>query len=435
MPGIAKLAATAIVLTAALSPPAPLLASTTAQEDPAPILADQSVSIDYGNALTFYVKVSASAPLTEAWLNIQFDGQAQPFSEQVPVQAGPSIETSVAVAVPDLGLPPVTQLTYYWDFTDANGRAYQTVSEEARYEDTNVPWEWFELTSGQVVVHTTSPESASGQAALEIASSSITRISQMLGTQPDETIHIYVYPELAQLVSSLQLHGLAVDDWVAAYSLPAQRVAFVAASENADGIASLRRDVPHELAHILINLAASEHAGSVPGWFNEGVALVSSPEPEPALTSTLYAALENGERLPTLESLCVASFGSLPAGEAALAYAKSEQAVQYIQDQFGVSHIGLLMSAYADGLSCEGATQQVLGLSLTELDDRLLRELNASAPSSINQNVTLTPWLIVWAVSLGLVALFIAPQSEQISLRGSSRDDNSPGMDYQRDAS
>jgi len=435
MPGITKLAAIAIILTAALCPPAPLYASTTAQDDPTPILADQSVSIDYGNALTFYIKVSATAPLTEARLNIQFDGQTQPYSEQVPVQAGPSIETSVAVAVSDLALPPVAQITYYWDFTDINGRAYQTVREAALYEDTNVPWKWFELTEGQVVVHTTSPESTSGQSALEIASSSITRISQMLGTPPNETIHLYVYPELTQLVSSLQLHGLAVDDWVAAYALPAQHVAFVAASENADGIASLRRDVPHEIAHILINRAASDHAASVPGWFNEGVALVSSPEPEPALTSALYAALENGEGLPPLESLCVASFSSLPAGEAALAYAKSEQAVRYIIEQYGISHIGLLMGAYADGLSCEGATQQVLGLSLGELDDRLLRELNESAPSSINQNVSLTPWLIVWAASLVLVALFIAPQSEQITSRGGSRGDHPSGTGYQRDAS
>ena len=69
MPGLSKLAAIVIVLTIAVWPPAPLHASTTAQEEPAPILAGQSVSIDYGNSLTFHVIVTATAPLTEAYLH------------------------------------------------------------------------------------------------------------------------------------------------------------------------------------------------------------------------------------------------------------------------------------------------------------------------------------------------------------------------------
>jgi hypothetical protein len=434
MPGLSKLAASAFVLAIAFCPPAPLHASTTAQDDPAPILADQSVSIDYGSSLTFHILVSAAVPLTEARLTIQYSEQMQPYSEQVPVQAGTSIETSVVVSVLNLGLPPVARLAYYWDFTDSNGRAYRTVTQEALYQDTDVPWEWAELTNGQVVVHAVSPESATAQAALEIATSSMTSVSQMLGIQTDETIHLYVYPELAQLVSSLQLHGLNVDDWVAAYAIPDQRVAFVAASANADGIASLRRDVPHEIAHLLIHLAAPDREAHVPGWFNEGVALVSSPEPEPALANSLYAALEDGEALPSLESLCVAGFGSLPAHEAALAYAKSELAVRYILDRYGASHVGLLMGAYADGLSCEGAVQQVLGLSLTELDDLLLRELSESAPPPVEQNISLTPWLIVWVISLILVTLFIAPQPDGLSRHG-SRDGDSSGYEYQGDVS
>jgi hypothetical protein len=432
MPGFSKLAAaTVILLTIAFCPPAPLHASTTAQDDPAPILADQSVSIDYGNSLTFHIMVTASAPLTSARLTIQYDEQAQPYSEPVPVQAGPSIETSVAVPVLDLGLPPVAQVMYYWDFADANDRTYRTLTQAVFYEDTSVPWKWATLTSDQVVVHTVSPESPNAQAAVEIATSSITRISQMLGTQTDEEIHLYIYPELSQLVSSLQLHELHVDDWVAAYAIPDQRVAFVAASADPDGLASLRRDVPHEIAHILIHLAMPDRSVTVPGWFNEGVALVSSPEPDPALANSLFAALENGETLPSLESLCVAGYGSLPAQEAALAYAKSERTVRYILDQNGTSHIGLLMSAYADGLSCDGAVQQVLGLSLAELDDLVLRELNESAPRPLDQNVSLAPWLIVWVVSLGLVALFIAPQFEKPARQDSSRDD-SPGIEHQR---
>lgn len=417
MPGTRRVAAGGlpallVSLSLALAP----AAGVSAQE-PEALQTQQSVSIIYGDSLTFNIQASAEVPLTGARLTVQVAHREEVYSEAVPLTPGIFVELSHTIPVTALDLPPFAEFTYYWDFQDENGGQYRTDPETLRYEDTGVPWEWVVASRGNVFVHTDGQDETVSRVALEVAIAALTDVSQVTGPPVEDDIHIYVYPELAQLAGSLRLHGRQVQDWVAAYVIPEQRVILVSAASGPELTASLQQDIPHEIAHLAVYLAAGEHASGVPGWFNEGLAITSSAEPDPTLRGVLEEAIREQEPVPSLESLCVASFSHLSPREATLAYAKSESVMRYLISRYGLSQVRALMSGYVDGLSCEGAVQRALGVSLADLEQQWEAELLHDISRSRRDDISLTPWLIVWVISLVLASLFIAPQPSRSGVR------------------
>jgi hypothetical protein len=375
---------------------------------------EQAVSATYGVSLTFRAHAISQTPLNGARLTIQIANRDSLYSEAVPLTGGTEISVLHAISPGDIRLPPFALLTYYWDLQDENGQQYRSEPQIMRYEDTSVPWEWAVDKQGNIVVHSDGRDPEISRAALDIAGNALRDATRLVGTAVEEEIHVYVYPELVQMASSLRLHQLEVQDWVAAYALPEQRVVMVTAAPGPEVLVNLQRDLPHEITHIVVALAAGEHTDSVPGWFNEGLALMSAAEPDPTLYSTLEAAMSNGGRsLLSLETLCAPNFSSLPPRQAALAYAQSESTMRYISDRYGTSQVRALTSAYANGLSCEAGVEQALGLSLDELQKQWQSNLARTASRSPQKEGGLLPWLIVWAVSAGLALLFVAPQPYQ----------------------
>ncbi len=164
------------------------------------------------------------------------------------------------------------------------------------------------------------------------------------------------------------------------------------------------------------------------------------PEPDPSLQRVLDEAVSDGVLL-SLETLCASNFSSLPPHDATLAYAQSESAVRYITNRYGMSQIRALVTAYADGLSCSGAVERVLGISLTTLETQWHGELARSVASTPRQEVSLAPWIVAWVVSVVLALLFISPQPHspeeesaydtRVAL--SSISDKSPGTRLDKD--
>jgi hypothetical protein len=189
--------------------------------------------------------------------------------------------------------------------------------------------------------------------------------------------------------------------------VPDQLVAMISAAPGAELRPSLERDLPHELMHLAV--AAAAGTGSVPAWFNEGLAVMSEAEPDPALASTLDTAARDGALIP-LDQLCVPNFSGLSPRDAALAYAESASVMRYVQNRYGSSQIRALAAGFAGGLDCDGAVQRGLGLSLTALEGQWHNDLLRVAADSPRDNSSLLPWVAVWIVSLGLALLFIAPQ-------------------------
>jgi hypothetical protein len=245
-------------------------------------------------------------------------------------------------------------LTYFWEFTDSSAQQYRGAPVTIQYEDNRVPWQWMPAVRDSIVVHMNGEDQTVAEAAQDITGAAVMQAGATLGYPLDSEIQVYVYPELASLANSLRAHGLRVRDWVAAYAIPDQGAILVAATPGPELLVMLRRDIPHEVMHLAVYEAARGNHERVPAWFNEGLALTSSLEPDATLDETLYRAIQTGV-LPSIETLCPATLEGLSPHDAALAYAESASLVRYISERYGTSQIAAIMAGYADGLSCSGA--------------------------------------------------------------------------------
>lgn len=365
--------------------------------------------VTYGEAISFNLRASAPVPLVRGALVVRGEHLADPYRVEVPFAPGQRVELSHSVPVADLRLPAFARLQVQWVFQDEAGSPYATAPVALSYADNTVPWAWAVQTQGGVTVYTDGASPDVANAALSTAVTAAAQTRRVLGVASVAEIHVFVYPELSQLVQALRLHGENVQDWVAAYAIPAYRVALVAASPGPEGIASLRRDIPHEVTHLVLAEAAGPEAARIPGWFAEGLALLGAPEADPTLSRVLHEAADRGTLLP-LEALCAPRFTGLAADDTALAYAQSESVMRYIDHRFGAAYTQRLLAAYADGMDCQAGVQRALGISLAQLESQWHNDLLSQAARTPQNNLSAVPWLIVWFVSLGLALLFVAPQ-------------------------
>ncbi len=398
-----------------------ILARPVAAQQIALTSAEMSVAFTYGNSVVFEVKASAESMLTSARLTVQIDSRDSLYSEVVPITHGTTVEIAHTVVVSNLDLPPFAGVSYYWDFQDGAGQQYRTDTQHFRYEDTSVPWTWTIVSQGNILVYTDGQDETVSRAALDVARSAVTQTEQMLGVSFQDQLHIYVYPDLAAMASCLRLHHLRVQDWVAAYAIPDQNVVLISATSGPDLLVNLRRDLPHEITHVVVENAAGPGRENLPGWFTEGLALTMSAEPDATLATVLEDAARREAFLP-IETLCVQSYGGFVPQEAALAYAQSGGLVRYIIDRYGASQVRALLAAYSEGLSCDGAVRQALGISLTELHGQWHNDLLGDVARAPHQDTSLAPWVAAWFVSMGLALLFIAPQPSVDTSRTLSED-------------
>jgi hypothetical protein len=377
---------------------------------------EQSESALFGESISLTLKVDSPTVITGAQLVLQA-ADRDPIIQNVPITPGTTVSASYRLDVNAAHIPPFASITYRWQLSDETGGQINSDPRTFRYEDNRVPWEWQTVVQDNVVVHTSGHDALVSQAALDTTIEAQARINQTLQAPLPPEIHVYVYPELAQLASALRLHERTVQDWVAAYTLPDQSVILVAASPGPEMVPGLQRDIPHELTHLLVYASVGPQGiGNVPGWFNEGLALMSAYEPDPSLAATLDEVAREGVLL-SMETLCVSDFTDLPPRDAALAYAQSLSLTRYISDRYGDSQIRAMMAAYANGASCSAGTQVALGISLSTLESQWHASLLGDLSRSGAKQTSLAPWLIVWAISFCLALLFIAPQPSHPSVQ------------------
>jgi hypothetical protein len=133
------------------------------------------------------------------------------------------------------------------------------------------------------------------------------------------------------------------------------------------------------------------------------LAVFSHQVPDPDEELVLDSAAQSGQLL-SLASLC----HSLPYHDdrARLAYAQSASIVRFIQENYGRSTIGRLVTAYADDLSCERGVRRTLGISLSSLESQWRKSLGTNPQNAILLRQAM-PWLLLVLVSIPLLILVL----------------------------
>jgi hypothetical protein len=193
--------------------------------------------------------------------------------------------------------------------------------------------------------------------------------------------------------------------WVAGHADPDLGVIMVSLPPGPEQILEIKRQIPHELVHILLFEKLGSRYSAMPRWLNEGLATVAELFPNPDYQLLLEKAYEREGLIPILD-LC-SSF-PIDAANFQLSYAESYAFTWYLLQTYGNDKIEGLIQAYANGQACDQGIHTVYGESLTNLEAawRLAR---------FNENLFFNTWIeslpliivfgFVFLVPIGLIIL------------------------------
>ena len=267
---------------------------------------------------------------------------------------------------------------------DGQKRSSDTYS--FHYEDNRFSWSSLEDRSFQV--YWNSDDFQLGQMILNTANSALQSVRTYLPTYPEEAIRIFAYQDAADLNSAL--HG-DYSAWLAGHAIAEQRLVLISTPPGPGLQLELERQIPHEIAHILIHEVSGGQDEHLPLWLTEGIATLSEMYPQTDYQRMLNAAAEDSSLLP-MASLCSA----FPPGskELLLAYAQSGSFVNFLYKKYGSSGLVELINTYQDGVSCENGMLGATGSSLSQLE-ALWQQQVLGVDAGILMLRNLAPYLVL----------------------------------------
>ncbi|MCA9998908.1 MAG: hypothetical protein KDE56_24265, partial [Anaerolineales bacterium] len=127
----------------------------------------------------------------------------------------------------------------------------------------------------------------------------------------------------------------------------------------------------------------------------------------PNYQSVLETAVDNHTTIPLLE-LCQSFPGD--EAEAVLAYAQSASFVAYLQSRYGNQAVGQIILAHRDGADCEAGVARALQISLRDLNEAWLADLEPPTPLAYFFDVS-GFWLLLLLAGFGITGLLILKPS------------------------
>jgi hypothetical protein len=355
----------------------------------------------FGQHITFHLQVtSASSVITEVNLFFRVQGQSDVVAVPLPIEPGQTVALDYAYSLVGQNVAPFASLTYWWEIYDLAGARARSEDKSLYYADNRYQWQFTEDESQNVHwgVYWVEGDIVFGRTALNVAIQALDEIQAELNTPVPGDIRIYVYPSEEDLTSALSLSGY---DWAGGQARPELNAILVGISNDLSAPGEMERLIPHELSHLLVYQAMGQRLGLVPPWLDEGLASLYELRPDPNRQELVQQALDQ-DQLFSLETLCA----PFPTDEEAarLAYAQSASVVSYLRDQYGNQVIQDLLTAYADGASCDVGVTRVLGKNLKGLETAWRAHLSQRGQAfvAVQQNIV---WVVLW----GLVTLLALP--------------------------
>lgn len=359
-----------------------------AQDGPA--FTELSVYYTFGEEITFSVRMAS--PLQSILLFFQVEGDA--ISRSFPVQADNDGIVTFQYLVAPGEIRPFSQINYWFEGISPTGERFESDHAGLIYADNRFFWQ--SLTTNELSISWYAGDPAFGGAAVESALTGLARIRSDLGMDFPEKMSIYIYANPTDFQSALLLGGVS---WVSGHAIPDLGVVLVAIPPGNDQVSEMSRQIPHELAHIILYRITGENYQFLPTWLVEGIASQAEAVTNPDYAQVLSRASQE-HTLLAMNSLC----GAFPsdASNAILAYAQSDSFVHFLLRTYGVDGLQFLIHSYTDGMGCEQGTVKALGLSITDLEIQWRQEVLGEKISGAAL-INLLPYMVI------MILILLAP--------------------------
>ena len=358
---------------------------------------ESKASHSFAQQVTFTLRATSDVDITQVYLFFHATGDERAESVSVAIEPSREISVNHVHQLRHSPLPPFATVNFWWQIEDAAGDSLTTERQQFQYTDNRFRWE--QVSTNGLTVHWIEGQGdpAFGQAALDIAQASVEAINTELRAPVPDSIDVYIYDAQHNLDAAMVLTGR---EWVSGQAHPELGVVVVAIPFGDGHTSRMMRYIPHEITHLLVYQAVKPaNYGYVPEWLDEGLATANERLPTPEYAVALEEARAQGQLLP-MEDLCVPF--SPNSHTAFLSYAQSGSVVQFVRQRYGAQGIRALLTAYADGASCEGGVQEALNISFSGLETAWQASLEPQASWRV-----LVKQIGIW-VGLWLLSLLVA---------------------------
>jgi hypothetical protein len=356
-------------------------------------------SYTFADQMIFTAATAGDAAITQATLFFHAGSQPPYSRPSDPFTPSTAVSLTVTIDLKETRLIPFSTVSYWWEVIDQAGQTARSETQTFLYVDNRFAWQDF--TSGPARVHWYEGDSGFGGAAANIAVEAIPGIQQQISVEPPSPLDVYLYASLDDLRSAVELAGR---EWLGGQARPELGVVLVAIPPGDSARLQMRRDIPHELTHLMSFVATTPNYDALPRWLDEGLATLNEGDPNSTQMLAVQNALTRNQLIP-LASLC----GAFPsdASAALLAYGQSRSLVQHIINEYGSAGIQALLAAYRDGATCDGGVERALSISLIELELkwRTALQANTSSPDALTPADSATAGILPWVLLSAVIAL------------------------------
>jgi hypothetical protein len=373
-----------------------LLTVTSAFASLSPNATSNEVTLSFPESATFRATFTSDTDITSIVLEYGNEQQtcgeviAKAFPQFTP---GKTVEAEWTWEMRQSGsLPPGARLWWRWRVIDANGQETLTEVKTATWLD-NVH-NWQTMNKGDYLrLHWYEGDQSFATDLSEAASAGLLFNETQSGLKAEAPIDIYIYASTDDLKDAI----LYEPSWTGGQAFPDQNIVILGISPY--DLEWGRDAIVHELTHVLVGHLTFSCLGDVPTWLNEGLAVYSEGELDPASARQLEDAIRDGTLL-TVRSL--SSGFSEVADKAYLSYSQSYSITKFLVETHGQEKMTSLLVSLRDGLTIDEALMQTYSFGVDGLESAW-REAIGAQPLSVSAQPTSqpTPTFIPTIVPIG----------------------------------
>ena len=369
-----------------------LLPATSLAQDEITLISSYAQA-QFPTAITFRLEAEASTEIADIDLEYRPSRRSLiPVSCRVDVDFTPGQRVAASWTWDMLetgGLPPGTEIDYWWLIEDAAGHQIETSSATIKFDD--LSYDWQSLGSDQVTIFWYKGDRSFAQELLDAADEALERLAGEVGVALEQPVKIYIY------ASSRDLQGALVypDIWTGGVAFSDYGTVVIGISPG--DLTWGKRAIAHELGHLVVHQEVFGSYGDLPTWLDEGLAMDAEGELRSDLQGMLNAAIAH-DALFSVRTIA-SSFPTDP-DEAKLSYAESYSLVQFLIDNYGGDEILALLDVFKEGSTYDDALLEVYSFDMDGLN-ALWRESLGLGPQP-----TLTP-AAVSGISAPYIALIV----------------------------
>ena len=359
-----------------------LLPTSAFAASPADVTNDR-VTFDFPISATFSATITANAEIRSIVLEY---GNEQQTCGDVVAKAFPQFTPGTRVDAEWVwemrqsgSLPPGAKLWWRWRVTDING--VETVSETKTATWLDDDHNWKTLDEGLINFHWYQGDEAFARDLMNAAQNGLKFNETESGLTAESPIDIYIYGNTNDLKDAI----LYEPSWTGGQAFPDQDIVILGISQT--DLDWGRNSIVHELTHVLVGHLTFSCLGDVPTWLNEGLAVYSEGELDPASQQQLDEAIQN-DTLLSIRSLS-AGFSEV-SDKAYLSYSQSFSVVKFLVETYGQEKMTALLTSLRDGVTIDEALTNTYGFNVEGLEDEWRAGIGAK-PRAVSAQPTAQP--------------------------------------------